>query len=158
MKDQDYDEYLSDHLVLKNLFFVENLDSYILTDVDIPSKLDLCEIALAQGSTKLVLPHTCPTVIVGHHQRRLRCHLLSLNLSKNFLSLQKKNTLSSSKIEMVSLYLSLFRANGSRPLLLARLPHLRLCHALMFLCFVLISGEVVVPLNFFFFQIFLIFF
>ena len=56
---------------------------------------------------------------------------------------KKKKTLNSFKIEMVSL--SLFRANGSRPLLLARLPHPRLCHASMFLFF-------------FFFQIILFFF
>ena len=58
---------------------------------------------------------------------------LSISLKIFSLSKQIKNTLSSSKSNWLFSLSLFFRANGSRPLLLARLPHLRLCHP-HFLC------------------------
>ena len=77
---------------------------------------------------------------------------LSISL-KIFSPSKKKHTQFLQNRNGFSLSLSLFRANGSRPLLLARLPHLRLCHASMFLCFVLFwfQGKSSFPLIFFFF-------
>ena len=53
--------YLSDHLVLQNLLFINNLDSHTLSLLDVPSEFDLSEGSFTKCSPKLVLTHSCPT-------------------------------------------------------------------------------------------------
>lgn len=65
---------LSDHFVLENLFFVENLDGYIFAGNDVPGELNLGEIAFTQGPTQFVLPHARPAAIA-----RPRRHIISLS-------------------------------------------------------------------------------
>ena len=105
--------YLVNHLVLEKFLLVENLDGDVLPAFHVPSELYLGEIALAQGPTQLVFPHTGPTAPAAALTRPWR-HLCS---SCAFLF--------ATILLLSPLLLSLLI---STPLLLQWLPHARLRH------------------------------
>jgi len=56
-----YNTYLSDHLIFQNFLFINNLNSDIITILNISSEFDLSESSFTQSSSKLILTNSCPT-------------------------------------------------------------------------------------------------
>lgn len=107
--------------MLEKFLFVEDFDCDVIIGLDVPSELDLGEIALAQGPPKLVLPHTRPAAAAAAIVAAARPRHLppAPSPSPTWLSL--------SKIPFFFLFLKPLRLR-SQPLLLAGLPYLRLNH------------------------------
>lgn len=113
---------LADHLVLEKFLFVEDFDGDVLVRLNVPSELDLGEISLPKSPTELVLPHARPAaaaIVAVRPRRHLLLHSTPPNPPSHF-TLSLYNPFPSHTLSLKPL--------RSRPLLLAGLPNLRLCH------------------------------